>query len=223
MKKKHLSIHSAIEKQRTLLEQSEKEISFREFGAGNNGGLTRRVKDIAKGSLSTPAQSAFLAALIKYIQPTHVLEIGTSFGISTAYIASASPKSSVLTLEGNQSVSELAAELFVKLGLTNIVSIHGAFDSTLPVALNLLPNLDFVFFDGNHTYEATLHYFEQCAALTNNESVFVFHDIYWSPGMKRAWDEIRANPLVTLSMDLYCLGIVFFRTNQPKQHFVLKF
>ena len=106
---------------------------------------------------------------------------------------------------------------------SNIEIVEGNIDQTLaPTLAALGAPVDFVFFDGNHRYAPTLQYFELCLAHRTDESVFVFDDIHWSPGMERAWEVIKAHPDVRLTVDLFHIGLVFFRKNQPKQHFSLR-
>ncbi|SHG43973.1 Methyltransferase domain-containing protein [Salegentibacter echinorum] len=81
---------------------------------------------------------------------------------------------------------------------------------------------DLIYFDGNHTREATLDYFEKLLPTSHNDSVFVFDDIHWSPGMEAAWEEIKAHLQVTVSIDTYYLGLIFFRKEQAKQHFKIR-
>ena len=112
---------------------------------------------------------------------------------------------------------------FAALNLSNVATVEGNIDHTLAPALAALTApLDFAFFDGNHRYEPTLNYFELCLAHRTDESVFVFDDIHWSADMERAWEVIKAHPDVMLTVDLFYVGLVFFRKNQPKQHFSLR-
>ena len=50
------------------------------------------------------------------------------------------------------------------------------------------------------------------------EAIYVFDDIYWSKGMKEAWTEISNHPKVMMSLDIFSLGIVFFKKNREKEH-----
>ncbi|MEI6854084.1 MAG: class I SAM-dependent methyltransferase, partial [Bacteroidota bacterium] len=138
------------------------------------------------------------------------------------YMAKAVEKARMITIEGCPETARLAKQNFDKAGLA-IDLLVGSIDTVLPEFLGNGFPLDFVFFDGNHTCEATLRYFEMCLMHSNERSVFVFDDIYWSAGMKKAWQSIVSHPRVTLSIDLYKMGIVFFKKNSAKQHFVLKY
>ena len=107
--------------------------------------------------------------------------------------------------------------------LQNIEQHVGNFDDVLPKILSEKEKIDFVFFDGNHRKEPTLNYFRQCLDKVHEGSVFIFDDIYWSLEMKEAWSEIKMNEQVTVTLDLFYLGIVFFRKEQVKQHFIIRY
>jgi predicted O-methyltransferase YrrM len=79
-----------------------------------------------------------------------------------------------------------------------------------------------VFVDGNHQKEATLRYFKLCLPKVHENSLLIFDDIYWSRGMKEAWNEIKAHPEVTVTVDLFWIGLVYFRKGQVKEDFVIK-
>lgn len=209
-------------RKRCLLSRTVISPSF--FGVGSRSpSKARTLGNIADKSLSPKEQNAFFASVVKYMKCKTILELGTSLGINASYLAKASTTSAVYTLEGDPNIAELAKENFASLGLNNVQCIIGNFNSSLPVLLKGVPSLDFVFLDGNHKYEATLSYFEMCLPKVHANTIFIFHDIYWSPEMSKAWKELYARPEVTLSIDFFYFGVVFFRSNQPKQHFVLKF
>lgn len=214
-----------IERLRTNLLSSENKISIHDLGAGTNGQLktTRKIKDIANKSLSNQKTGELLFKLVNKFQPKNVIEIGTSLGISTLYLSLANSKTNVYTLEGSEAILKIAKQQFEQSLRKNIIPILGDFNTTLKPLLEKLDSVDLVFFDGNHQYEPTMQYFEACLKKINEQTLFIFDDIYWSPEMKKAWDEIASRPEVKISIDLYDLGLIFFRNNQAKQHFVLKF
>lgn len=212
-----------LEKFRDALLQDEEEVERIDFGAYDRKKRWYKVSSIARRSLSSKEQNAFFAAAIDYSQSKYILEVGTSLGINTLYMAKACKDGQVVTLEGDPMIAKLATMQFVKAGNGRIQLLEGEFGQTLPEALSILPRLDFVFFDGNHRFAPTWHYFQQCLSKSHEESVFVFHDIYWSPEMLKLWKEVVKSEVVTLSIDFYHFGVLFFRTNQPKQHFYLKF
>ena len=216
---------SDIESIRAKLLLSNLVIDINDFGAGSsvNKSKKRTVADIAKNTLKAPKYGQLLFRLVNRFKPITVLELGTSLGISSMYLAAANSKTKVTTVEGCSNVSKVAKVNFEKIGLKNIELVNAQFDVFLPEYLKRIDQLDFVFFDGNHTKEATLNYFKLCLPKTNKSTVFVFDDIYWSKGMSEAWEEIKKHPKITLTVDLFALGIVFFNTDLSKEDFVLRY
>lgn len=217
--------YGAIEAHRQQLLGSPVSISVTDLGAGSHtgAGQQRRVADIARTAAKPAHLAQLLFRLVNYFRPATVLELGTSLGLTTAYLAAADSRHPVTTFEGCPNVAAVARETFAALSISNVRIVEGNIDDTLAPALAALPApVDFVFFDGNHRYEPTLRYFELCRAHRTDESVFVFDDIHWSEEMERAWEAIKIHPDVTVTVDLFYIGLVFFRKNQPKQHFSLR-
>jgi predicted O-methyltransferase YrrM len=214
-----------VEAVRKNLLAEERTIEVTDFGAGSKtiNYKTRKVSDIARTSAKPAKYGQLLFRLVNHFQPRYVFELGTSLGITTAYLAEAARKAQVFTFEGCPTIAGVAKENFEYLHLHNITQITGNLDQTLQHQLDQIAQLDLAFFDGNHRYEPTIRYFTQCLTKAHENSVFVIDDIYWSPEMKRAWQEIKKHPQVGQTIDLYFVGLVFFRTTQPKEHFTLAF
>ena len=214
---------SPVESLRKQLFKSNKEIIVTDLGAGSktNSGKARKIKDIARVSAKPPKYAQLLFRLINYYQPQTILELGTSLGLTTAYLASARNKAQVYTFEGCPNLAAQARKNFTRLDLKNITLELGNMDLTLPSFLPRTTAVDFVFFDGNHRYEPTMRYFNLCLTKHTENSIFVLDDIYWSAEMEKAWREICAHPAVTVSVDLFQVGLLFFRKKQPKQHFTI--
>ena len=214
-----------IEDLRRELLQDDRTITIKDFGAGSrtNAGLTRRLKDIARNSAKPPKYAQLLFRLVNHFAPETIFDLGTSLGLTTAYLASARRNATVYSFEGCPATAKIAKENFQKLKLGNIQLIEGNLDETLSETLKKVPKLDFVFFDGNHRYEPTMRYFRQCLAKAYENSVFVLDDIYWSEEMEKAWKEIAQHPEVTVALDLFQIGIVFFRKNQEKEYFTIRY
>jgi predicted O-methyltransferase YrrM len=154
----------------------------------------------------------------------YVIELGTSLGFGTAFMANVRPDMDIITIEASAAVQVEAERLHRSLGLNNIKYINDTFDVALPKVLAEIPRLDFAYIDGNHTEEATLKYFHLLKEKCDENSVLVFDDIYWSEGMTRAWDNIKADKSVTLTIDLYRMGWVFFRKGKlAKEDFILRY
>lgn len=143
-------------------------------------------------------------------------------GITTCYLAKAQRKSKIVTIEGNPALVSIAKQGFQKMAIQNIVCKQGSFDAHFVPNLKELKQVDFILFDGNHMYEPTLKYFNESLPFINENSVFVFDDIYWSNQMKNAWQKIKEHPKVTVTIDLFEMGLVFFKQGQNKQHFKLR-
>lgn len=217
--------YSDIEEERKRLLQNHQTIKVTDFGSGSKAlpHTEKRISDIAKHSLKPKTQAQLLFRLLNHFESKNILELGTSLGITTSYLASVSSKAKVITLEGCPEISKQAEQTFTHLNIKNIELITGEFDKTLTEALQKHATIDFVFFDGNHQKEATLNYFHTCLPFKHNNSVFVFDDIHKSEAMMAAWEEIKKHNEVKVTLDLFHLGIVFFRHEFTKQHFNIKF
>lgn len=183
----------------------------------------RKVKEIARSSAKTAKYGQLLFRLVNYFQPVTIFDLGTSLGITTSYLGEARKHAAIYTFEGCPNIARVACENFSQLGLKQVQLIKGNLDETLERQLQQVAKLDFAFFDGNHRYNPTMRYFKSCLSKKQEQSVFVIDDIYWSGEMKRAWQEIKQHPQVMQTVDLFYVGLVFFRTTQPKEHFALSF
>ncbi|MFY0253996.1 O-methyltransferase [Chitinophaga sp. 30R24] len=224
-KKQHPAF-TAIEQLRKQLLQSEETLQVTDLGAGSliSSGNERRVRDITRYAAKQPKFGQLFYRLIQYLQPRRILELGTSMGLSTAYMALAAPQAQVYTIEGCPNIAARAARNFNALQIRNITQVTGNFDTVLPDVLKQMQLPDWVYIDGNHRKEPTLAYFEQCLQFVDEYSVLVFDDIHWTPDMEAAWNTIQAHPQVTMTIDLFFIGLVFFRKDfKIKQHFVLKY
>ncbi len=217
---------AAIEKLRLQLNENNTLLEIEDLGAGSrvHASKTKSVRQIALTAVKPKKWSHFLFRLVQHYQPGIMIELGTSLGISTAYMAAAHQAAQVYTIEGSSAIQQMAQQHFAQLGLTNVHSLQGNFDNQLPPLLASLPHVDLAYIDGNHRYEPTIHYFEQLLTKKQNHTLFIFDDIHWSAEMEKAWDEIKAHPAVTLSIDLFFMGLVFFRQEfKVKQHFSIRF
>ena len=190
-----------------------------------SAGIKKRltISRIARDSSISPRYGQLLFRLVNHFRPRIILELGTSFGISTLYMAYGAPEAEIITIEGCPETLNIARKNFGESGVRKIRLVQGAFDEELPVILKNIPPPDLIFIDGNHRKEATLCYFKQCIQHRSRDSVFVFHDIYWSKGMEQSWKEIKSNPSVSVTLDLFQLGLVFFDDRLSKEDFIVRF
>jgi len=212
-----------LEKYIYVLLKNNTVIGVEDFGAGSKKLQVqqRKISDIAKRAGISKKRAQLLGRLVTYFKSETILEIGTSLGIATASMSLANSTSKIITLEGCKNTAEVANNSFKNFSLQNIELIIGNFNDTLPKVIKN-STFDLIFFDGNHQKEPTIDYFEQCLSCSHNDSIFIFDDIYWSAGMNEAWNYIKEHPKVTISIDTYYWGIVFFRKEQPKQHFTIR-
>ena len=224
--KKKYDCYPVIERLRNDLIHDERIIVVEDFGAGSAKMLSnkRRVKSIAASSLKSKKFSQLLFRIVQYYKPKTIVELGTSLGITTMYLANGNKNLQVFTLEGSNEIASIAQNNFETSGLKNIKLIHGNFDDTLPEVLHRMEAIDLAFVDGNHRKEPTLNYFYQLINKSTQSTILIFDDIHWSKEMEQAWEEIQQHPSVTLSIDLFFIGLIFFKKDfKTKQHFTIRF
>jgi predicted O-methyltransferase YrrM len=219
------SEYKNIEEQRKKLFNDHSSITVTDLGAGSliNKNRTKQVSQIAKYALKKPKLAKLIYRLAKQTKAKNIIELGTCLGITTAYLSKACPDAEVITIEGCPETAKVAMNNFKDLDLRNIEVNVGNFDTILPPIIDKLDTLDFVYVDGNHRKDATLNYFKWCLPKVTENSLLIFDDIYWSEGMKEAWEEIKNHPDVTVTVDLFYIGLVYFKKGQAKEHFKLKF
>ncbi len=198
-----------------------------DFGAyaKNRSYVTRfmKVKQIARGSSVDRRTGELLYRLVKHYNPGNILEMGTALGISTLYLAKAAPEARIVTMEGCAAKVDLARSAFKRLEVSNVEVSTGRFDTQLSLVLEKMPRIDFAFIDGHHLERPTLEYFRQIMKNIHEDSVVVLDDIHWSAEMEQAWKKICQIPGVVVTVDLYRLGLIFFKKGLSKQHFVIRY
>lgn len=223
---RHFYSYDSIEQIRQNVLKDNKVLTITDFGAGSTVSKSnqRKVRDIARSALKPKKFAQLMFRIVNYYGVKTILELGTSLGITTSYLASANLQGTVYTFEGAMEVAAIAKDNFNHLALNNIYVIEGNFDDTLEPAVKRINIIDFAFIDGNHRKEPTIRYFEQLLEKATESSIFIFDDIHWSRGMEEAWDYIRQHLSVKLTIDLFFIGIVFFRKeNKVSQHFKIRF
>lgn len=213
-----------IENLRKQLLQSERIITVTDFGSGKDkyDQQQRSIADIAKKSLVRPKFGALYNRIIEYYNCKTNIELGTSLGIGTAYMAWGN-KSRVITFEGCPETAALAEFHFEFLGLNNIKIVQGNIDATLPKFLSESGKIDFVLIDANHRYEPSLKYFNWLIKKIHDKSILVLDDIHQSKEMEKTWNEICQHEQVYKTIDLFFSGIVFFDPTLSKEHHILEF
>lgn len=224
-KKKYPAYDNVEDLRRTLLNDNTL-LEVNDIGAGSSYKQTNRrtVSSIAKNAAKPKKYGQLLYRIMQFYKPGTILELGTSLGITTSYIASARPDVQIVTIEGVPSVAAKARANFQTTGLDNISVVEGNFDEKLSPVLHLMSTVDFAFIDGNHRKEPTERYFQQLLTKVNNDSILIFDDIHWSGEMEQAWSSIKTHPAVRCSIDLFFIGIVLFRQEfKERQHVSIRF
>lgn len=218
------SEYGTIESIRHALLDRTDEVTITDLGAGStiDPSNRRKVSDIAKNSAKGGKWGELLFRLSRHFQPETMIELGTSLGIGTLYQALGNPAGRLTTFEGCPNTAAIAREQFAKTKAIPEI-IEGNFDETLQPYLDSIEKLDWAFVDGNHQKEPTIRYFHQCLEKCHNDSVLLFDDIYWSKGMAEAWAHIKQHERVTITLDLFQIGIVFLREGQAKQDFRIRY
>ena len=218
--------YNEVEAVRRELLNDNRILGVEDFGAGSviDKKYKRTISSITKNAAKPKKFGQLLFRMVKYYRPNTILELGTSLGITTSYLSLAKPEVRVITMEGSKEIGDVAKQNFKTSGLKNILLIEGNFDTTLSSLITHHSSIDFAFIDGNHRQEPTERYFNELLVKINNNSILVFDDIHWSREMEAAWKTIKNNAAVTCSIDLFFIGIVFFRKEfKEKQHFAIRF
>ncbi len=205
--------YDKVEKLRKKLLKDKTVLMVDDLGAGSGHAADERrtIALIARNASKPKKWGQFLYRLVKYYQPGNILELGTSLGISTAYLALGNSDAKLTSLEGAPMIASKAKENLDGLGIKNVDQWIGNFDELLPKLIDDKKTWDLVFVDGNHRKEPTLKYFEWILTNTDSGSIIIFDDNHWSEEMEEAWEIIRKDPRVRCSLDLFFVGLVFFR------------
>lgn len=216
--------YQVLKNYRNSLLENKKTIEVTDFGAGSKvfKSNTRQISKIAKTAGISRKRAELLFRIVNYFQPSTILEIGTSLGLATSALALGNPKAKITTLEGCPETAKIAQEYFGKFDLTNVNSIVAEFSEYFKTINHQPSTINLIYFDGNHSKSATLDYFELLLSTITNDSVWIFDDIHWSPEMDDAWEIIKNHPKVTVTIDTFQWGIVFFRMEQQKEHFIIR-
>lgn len=216
--------YAVLKNYRNELLQNKNTIEVTDFGAGSRvfKSNTRQIAKIAKTAGISPKRAQLLFRIANYFQPDTMLEIGTSLGLATTALSLGNPKAYITTLEGCPETAKQAQSQLQKFNCNNVELIVSEFSNYLKNKQPTITNYQLIYFDGNHSKKATLEYFELLLPTIENETVWIFDDIHWSKEMEETWETIKNHPIVTVSIDTFQWGLVFFRYEQPKQHFVIR-
>lgn len=215
-----------IESLRRQLLADDSLIRVEDFGAGSSfsNGHLRSIRSIARSAVKPEKYARLLHRIAFHYKPSVVLELGTSLGLTTAYLASANSESLVFSIEGSAEVAAAASRHLDRLHIKNAEVITGRFQDRLEDILKKSGSPGLVFIDGHHRLEPTLDYFKRIKPFLAPRSLVIFDDIHWSPEMECAWREIGGDPEVSLTIDLFFLGIAVMNPDiREKEHFSIRY
>jgi predicted O-methyltransferase YrrM len=217
-------VFKSLETLRKIMRKSGEMIPSEDYGAGSAYGTINQtipLDKIVRTAVSNPHKCRKLFNLVNFTQAKKILELGTSAGLSSAYLAAADSNAEVLTLEGNRNLADVASRYHAKAGLNNIRVLPGRFEKNLNLALQSLGSVDIAYLDGNHRYDSTVQYFQEILRYCHPNSVMVVDDIYWSAEMTKAWQWIKNAPEVSLTVDVFNMGFVFLNPALSKENICL--
>ncbi|KUJ61650.1 methyltransferase [Flavobacteriaceae bacterium CRH] len=216
--------YSILKNYRKSLLENKNFIEVTDFGAGSKvfKSNKRQISKIAQTAGISPKRAELLFRVTNYFKPSTILEIGTSLGLATSALALGNTKAKVITLEGCPQTAKQAQLQLQKFNYNEVENVISEFESFL-ISENLKSKIyNLIYFDGNHSKKATLAYFDLLLPTIDNDSVWIFDDIHWSSEMEEAWEVIKNHPKVTVTIDTFQWGFVFFRREQEKEHFVIR-
>jgi len=214
------------EKIRSKMISDTRVIAINDLGAGSlrkRKDNNRKVSEIARYSSVSRKYGIFLSNMAKEFGKPCIIELGTSLGISAMYMALNCPDTIVHTIEGCRETAKIAAENFDQGQIKNVDLQNGSFDERLPEILDSCATPGLVFIDGNHRKEPLLKYFSMIAERSDSQTVIIVDDICLSRDMEQAWQKIKVHPKVSVTVDIYRMGIVFFREGINSNHFVVRY
>lgn len=220
--KKKYDAYKDLQNYRKALKNSKVKLEIIDLGEGSKtlDNNVRKVSQMVSTSSSSKKEARLLYRVAKYFKLSSVLELGTSLGMGTYALALANHNSKITTIEGCKNTSNFTESQFKSLNVKNVNFNIGAFASEIKKLDQT--HFDCIYFDGHHNKEATIKYFETLLPKVHNDSIFIFDDIYWSKEMTEAWEYIKAHNTVTVTVDCFHLGFVFFRKEQAKEHFKIR-
>jgi predicted O-methyltransferase YrrM len=216
--------YGILKKYRKSLLDDNDSIEVTDFGSGSKifKSNKRKVAQIAKVAGISSKRAELLFRIVRYFKPNKILEIGTSLGLATSAIALGNSNSKITSLEGCPNTIAIAKNKSQLYNLNKIDFVNTKFEDYLINCQRNKEHFDLIYFDGNHSKKATLEYFEFLLPTITNNSVWIFDDIHWNTEMEQAWESIKNHTKVTVTVDTFQWGIVFFRAEQAKQNFVIR-
>lgn len=211
----HKPVYDELERHRDAL--------FIDEGPVTVAGKQNTISQVTIDMLRSPKLAQLLHRLAVFTKPDNIVELGTRLGLTTLYLQAAVPNAKIYSLDNLAQTADVSKEVIDRAEAENISIITGNYDDTLPSLISGLDKLDLVYIDGNHTRNEIVDYLAWCLPKVHESTILIFDDIYWNNETKQAWAQIKATPQVTATVDLFWLGLVFFKQGQAKEDFKIRF
>lgn len=221
--KKEIMSNDEIEQYRRIFQNDHTQITSNDMGAGSIVSGANTFSSVAKYGISSEKDCLFLQKLAEICKAKICIELGTSLGIATSYLAMANYMEKVYTFEGKEQLVKKSRQLFDDLRINKIQIIQGNIDDKLPEILDNIGQIDLAIIDANHTESALLAYFGLLKAKISPNGVIIIDDIRWSAEMHSGWLKLVKSAEVSLSIDFLNKGVLFFGKGMQKQHYVLRY
>ncbi len=164
----------------------------------------------------TTKYNQLLFKIVNYYQPKNILTIGESLGNTLFYLALTNNNVQIFSYVESINLQATALQSMQLLGIENVVF----YNDILELENN---NWDMVFINQPNETDLLKHV-EILLSKLHSQSILIIKNIHSSKAMKAAWGNIQQQASVTLSIDLFQLGLVFFRPeNKVPQHFTIQF
>jgi predicted O-methyltransferase YrrM len=214
-----------IERTRKKMISDQRSLIVKDFGSGSekSKASNKKVSTIARYSPVPKKYGVLLANLASEFGGSYMIEFGTSFGISTMYMAGGKQDAIVYTMEGSEAISEIAHDNFKANSLNNIMLLTGSFEELLPSIQRISGKPGLIFIDGNHRRDPLIDYFSRMIEISDNNTVMVIDDIHYSKEMEEAWDMIKKHERVTITVDICRMGLIFFREGLVPFDYIVRY
>ena len=170
----------------------------------NNRGYT--VNEFLKRFCFSEREDMLLFRLANRFQPRTIYIHGCDLGLAPLYLTSWSEGAVCTVIESEPSLAAIAQKTIVEHPSASI-DFHTSFNPE-----NTENRIfDFIVLGKTFSIDA----FESFLPYINDNSIIVISDIHSSEKNRKIWKRICVAPKVTVTIDLYSLGIVFFN---PKLH-----
>lgn len=213
--------YSDIERTRHLMLHDR--TALRTYPIGTSSRTSTTVAREARLSTKPAKYAQLIHRLALHNHSRTIIELGSNLGITTLYLAATDSRATIHTIEEQETIARIAQDNYDRHHASNIHLIHGDIDSHLAPLIASLHTIDLAYIDANHRYTPTMQYYQTIRQKTTPESIIIIDDPHRSPEMEQAWQQITADPTVTLSIDLYHIGLLFLRPELPKQHYIVKY